>query len=283
MFAPKKIKDLVGNPTAHKQLEELIKDGTPCRLIGPPGVGKTSGVHVIGRELGYKIIEVNASDDRRAGTEEIPGELRHVLYRVQMNSPFDEKFLVFLDEVDGMGSKNMDGPSAWRIVEDIITKSKHPVILAANDDYKIPETIKKLTIKIDFRHTDQRTVAKLVQKYATEMKLTPDMTNISGDIRSGLSALFGGEGYAQSGDFLNIQRFFIQGGEINKEDYPWLMDNFPEFYKGYDLYESYVILSVASRISPEALKLLIKGKSGRVKHPTYYQVRKKEKNNDGTE
>jgi hypothetical protein len=61
-----------------------------------------------------------------------------------------------------------------------------------------------------------------------------------------------------------------------------LFDNFPEFYKGYDLYESYMILSLASRVSPEALKLLVKGKSGRVKYPTYQQIHRKEKIDDGT-
>jgi DNA polymerase III delta prime subunit len=282
MFKLNKIKDHVGNPTAIKTLEELIKESSPALLIGPSGVGKTSGVAVIAKELGYKVIEVNASDDRRVGTKEAPGALRRVLYRAEMNSPFEEKFIIFLDEVDGLGANNVDGPAAWEVVKEIIIKSKHPVVLAGNDDYKIPESVKKLCIKVDFRHTDSRTVAKIVQKYATDMKLTPDMTKIGGDIRSGLNTLYGGEGYTPKGDFIDIQRYFVEGGEIHKDKYPWLLDNFPEFYKGYDLYESYMILSLASRVSPEALKLLIKGKSGRVKYPTYFQVRKKEKTEDGT-
>jgi len=283
MFIPKSKKDLVGNPTAIKSVEDLIKEKTPALLIGPSGVGKTSTVNVMARELGYKVIEVNASDDRRAGTKDVPGELRRVLERVQMNSPFDERFLIFLDEVDGIGAREMDGVSAWDVVKDIIIKSKHPVVLAGNDEYKIPESVKKLCVTVEFRHTDSRTVAKIVQKYATEMKLQPDMTKIGGDIRSGLTTLFGGEGYVPTGDFINIQRFFLQGGELDKKDYPWLMDNFPEFYKGYDMYESYLILSLANRINPEALKLLTKGKSGRVKVPTYFQVRRKEKKDDGTQ
>jgi len=281
MFEPKSIKDLVGNPTAHKKLEELMKDKTPALLVGPPGVGKTCGVHVIAKALGYDVLEINASDDRKAGSLEIPGRLRMVLYTSQMDSPFGDEFVIFLDEIDGMGSKQADGPSVWDIVKEILIKSKHPVVMACNDDYKIPESVKRMAIKVDFRQVDPRTVAKVVLKFAKEMNITPDMTKIGGDIRSGLTALYGGEGYTNTGDFVVAQRFFIEGGEFDDKKYPWIMDNIPEFYKGYDMYVAYKILSMAARINPEALNLLRKGKSGRVKYPTYWTVRKRVINEDG--
>lgn len=33
-------------------------------LSGPPGVGKTTSAHVLGKECGYEVIEFNASDKR---------------------------------------------------------------------------------------------------------------------------------------------------------------------------------------------------------------------------
>jgi replication factor C large subunit len=281
-FEPRTITDLVGNPTAHKKLEEQISDGVPTLIVGPSGVGKTSGVYVIAKSLGYEVIELNASDDRQAGTLEEPSTLRKLLWKSQMESPFGEKFLIFLDEVDGMGKQDMDGSSSWDIVKDIIQTSVHPVVLACNDDFKVPEGVKKLLIAIDFRQTDSRTVAKVVQKYAKELGVTPDLTKLGGDIRSGISALFGGEGYAPSGDFINVQRFFTEGADISKDKYPWILDNLPEFYKGYDLYLAYKILSL-TRYNHKALEMLRRGKVGRVKYPTYYLVRKKDKKAENIE
>ena len=33
-------------------------------LSGPPGIGKTTAAHILGKECGYEIIELNASDKR---------------------------------------------------------------------------------------------------------------------------------------------------------------------------------------------------------------------------
>lgn len=33
-------------------------------ISGPPGLGKTTLAHVVGRHAGYNVVEMNASDDR---------------------------------------------------------------------------------------------------------------------------------------------------------------------------------------------------------------------------
>ena len=33
-------------------------------LSGPPGIGKTTAAHIIARESGYNVVELNASDTR---------------------------------------------------------------------------------------------------------------------------------------------------------------------------------------------------------------------------
>lgn len=33
-------------------------------IYGPPGIGKTSTVKVIAKELGYQLLEINANDNR---------------------------------------------------------------------------------------------------------------------------------------------------------------------------------------------------------------------------
>lgn len=35
-----------------------------CLIFGPPGIGKTSAVRIISSEMGFGVLEINASDKR---------------------------------------------------------------------------------------------------------------------------------------------------------------------------------------------------------------------------
>lgn len=138
MIQPK-ISDFVGNESSRKKvIDWLVKwsDGSkPLLLVGPPGVGKTSFVHALCRELDIDLIELNASDTRNKNL------LAQVISPIFSNSSLTgKKFLLFLDEMDGISKREDSGGLDFLI--DLFKEPSIRVIMAAN---KSNESIKKIS------------------------------------------------------------------------------------------------------------------------------------------
>ena len=76
-YRPQTLKEIVGNKKAVKDLRtwaEKWLPGIPEKraviLQGPAGVGKTSTAHALAHDMGWEVIELNASDQRTAGVIE---------------------------------------------------------------------------------------------------------------------------------------------------------------------------------------------------------------------
>src|SRR3989442_15141226 len=72
-YRPKSLRDVVGNPTAVAELEKWAlswQKGLPDKraviLAGPPGTGKTSAALALANDMGWAVVEMNASDKRNA-------------------------------------------------------------------------------------------------------------------------------------------------------------------------------------------------------------------------
>ncbi|XP_048235422.1 chromosome transmission fidelity protein 18 homolog isoform X3 [Ricinus communis] len=87
-------------------------------LCGPPGLGKTTLAHVAAKHCGYRVVEVNASDDRSSSTIEAK-----ILDVVQMNSIMADsrpKCLV-IDEIDGALG---DGKGAVEVILKMVSAER---------------------------------------------------------------------------------------------------------------------------------------------------------------
>lgn len=149
-FKPKKITDIIGNK---KQVNEIIKwlnsknkknkKEKALLIHGKPGIGKSSSVDVIIRELKLDKIETNASDKRSASS------IDDLFPMVKCKPMFGMgKRVLVIDEVGGMSSGDRGGVAK---LKSLIEISKVPIICIANDLSGTKLTpIKSLSKKIEF-------------------------------------------------------------------------------------------------------------------------------------
>ena len=98
-------------------------------ISGPPGIGKTSVATLVAHQLGYNVVELNASDTRNA--KSVTEQLSDVVLSKAMTQDGSmAKRLVIMDEVDGMGGSDRGG--IQELIK-VIKSSKNPIICICND------------------------------------------------------------------------------------------------------------------------------------------------------
>jgi len=105
-YRPTKRSELAGNPAAIEQIRQFLRGKTShsaALISGPPGIGKTTAVHVLCREEKLRCIEFNASDLRNKKNVSLAfaGSTQSNLLSFFSKSK-NEKPVVIMDEIDGM-------------------------------------------------------------------------------------------------------------------------------------------------------------------------------------
>ncbi len=284
-YRPRRVDEVVGQDEAKRVLREWLgqwaKGRIPERraalLYGPPGVGKTSLVEALARELDFDVLELNASDYRRKADIE-----RTVGVAAGKKPLFKRGLIILMDEVDGIDPKADEG--GLEALLDIVKKTINPIVFTANDPWKEQlRPLRDLCLMVEFKELSEGALMALLKRicdsegiYCDEGALRYIVERSMGDARAAINDLQAvAEGYGKvtldlvravvkgRDKTLNIWRtlnniFYARQAWMAKKavtqsevDYEslitWLSDSIPKKYEDpLDLYRAYEALARAT-------------------------------------
>jgi len=187
-------------------------------LLGDPGTGKTTLIHLIGKDLDYEVIEVNASDSRnKKNISELIGSTQHVSFF--STDKKKQKKLLFIDEVDGIAG--VEDKGGLKELLDNLFKCPYPIFLAANYENEKIEILKKNCTILSIPNPSVYTIISILKKIAQSERIKYDdevikkiAENANGDIRAAINDLqFNSSKYMDSSLSLFQRTLFYSNSE----------------------------------------------------------------------
>lgn len=194
-YRPKRLREVVGNEKAIEELTEWAEDVFKAKskkaviLHGPAGCGKTSAAYALAAEKGWEVIELNASDQRSADV------IKSIVGPASTSTTFSQTTrLIILDEADNLhGNEDRGGTKA---ITEIVKKSTQPIILTANDKYRMGQGLQRYCKVIKFEQIKAGTVFRVLRGISDDAEIKIDDSalislakNAHGDLRSAINDL----------------------------------------------------------------------------------------------
>ncbi|WP_394740332.1 replication factor C large subunit [Natronococcus roseus] len=280
-YRPTTLSEVRGNNKARDQLKEWAESWDDHRkaviVHGSPGVGKTSAAHALANDMGWPVMELNASDSRGADViERVAGEAAK---SGTLTAGGSGRRLVILDEADNFHGNADYGGS--REVTRVVKDANQPIVLVANEFYDMSQSLRNACETIEFRDVSKRSIVPVLRDICRregvefeEEALEKIAESTSGDLRSAVNDL---QAVAEEAERLTVEDvvtserdttegiFDFLDALIKEEDAQgalyasydvdetpddllnWIEDNVPKDYAGEELADAYGFLSNADR------------------------------------
>lgn len=195
-YRPRVLDEVVGNRAAVERLRIIAKQGNIVNLIltGPPGIGKTTSLlclcrELLGDQLKDAVIELNASDDR--GIEVVRQDIKSFAKK-HVNLPPGRHKVVLLDEADSMTDA---AQQAMRRIMEKFSKTTR-FVFACNMSEKVIEPLQSRCAIVRFTRVEPGEIATRLVEICRreEVEFTEDGINAlavlsDGDMRSAVNGL----------------------------------------------------------------------------------------------
>jgi replication factor C subunit 1 len=156
-------KDLVGNPSVLNSLEDFLKGNTKFKgalISGSPGVGKTSSVYILCKELDLDLIEFNASDVRNKSL--LISKIKGLVNTKGLTNNMKlRKKVIMMDEIDGMTSDR----GGLLELNTLIKESSVPFVCICNDRNNLKiRTLGNNCLDLRFRKLESRQILPRIKE-----------------------------------------------------------------------------------------------------------------------
>ena len=278
-YRPSTLSEVRGNDKARDALKEWGRTwdehGEAAILHGSPGIGKTSAAHALANDMGWEVVELNASDSRTKD------DIERLAGRAAKNATLGGtgKQLIIVDEADNFhGNVDRGGSKA---VTSIVKAAGQPVVLIANDFYEMSNTLRNACQDIEFRDISARSIVPVLRDVCRQEDIEFEQEALeaiaesnSGDLRGAindLQALAQGRTELRAEDVVTGERDRTNGvfdyldtvikkadaeaalkASYDVDETPddlinWIEDNMPKDYQGRELARAYDFLANADR------------------------------------
>lgn len=221
-YAPQTVKDLIGHGSVVAQVAQWLSLAVRppgergLLLTGPPGIGKSTLIRIVAKELGYHVAESNASDARTASV--LRGQIALGMRRLR-------KEVIVMEEADGC---DRGGAAELAL---LIQKSPSPIICVANDARAVA-SLAKVCLHVKVARPTKTVIAAAMEVIAKKERMTVTraeidaMVEASGnDIRSVINALqVRGKGVAVAAEKdpnLRMDLFSASSRLLSSKKLPW--------------------------------------------------------------
>lgn len=169
-YTAKSTKEIFGQDEAIKKLKNFVMNFRNERknsalIYGPSGIGKTCSAYAIANELGYEVLEVNASEFRNA--EQINQKVGNA---IKQQSLFAKGKIILVDEIDGLsGYEDRGGVQA---IAKLIEDSPYPLILTATNPFDNKfSTLRSKSNLMEFKQLDYIAVFQILKRICDREKI----------------------------------------------------------------------------------------------------------------